>query len=103
MALTRKFKDTVIAKIQRDPDFGVALLTEGIQCLLEGDLDTGKAVLKDYINATIGFEALGAMAGIPPKSLLRMFGPKGNPQARKLFTVISKLQESEGLRLKIAS
>ncbi len=55
MALTRDFKETIQARVQRDPDFRAHLLQEGIRCLLAGDLATGKAVLRDYINATICF------------------------------------------------
>ncbi len=58
MALTRDFKETIQARAQRDPAFRKALLQEGVECLLAGDVDTGKAVLRDYINATIGFEEL---------------------------------------------
>ena len=74
---------------------------EGIECLLSGDLDTGKAILRDYINATIGFQALGSLTEKSPKSLMRMFGPKGNPQARNLFQIIGFLQEQEGLRIEV--
>ena len=56
MSLTRDFKETVRARIDRDPAFREELLKEGIECMLSGDVDTGKAVLRDYINATIGFQ-----------------------------------------------
>ncbi len=56
MALTRDFKVTIQARVERDPAFREALLKEGVECLLSGDVETGKAVLRDYINATIGFE-----------------------------------------------
>ncbi|MDA0952883.1 MAG: transcriptional regulator, partial [Proteobacteria bacterium] len=82
MALTRTFKETMLARAQRDPAFREALLKEGVEALLAGDVETGKAVLRDYINATIGFDRLGAATGTPPKSLMRMFGPRGNPNAR---------------------
>ena len=59
MALTRDFKETIQARVERDPAFREALLKEGGYCLLSGDVETGKTVLRDYINATIGFEALG--------------------------------------------
>jgi len=81
MALTKDFKDTIKNRIERDAAFREELLKEGIECLLAGDVDTGKAVLRDYINATMGFETLGEATDRSPKSLMRMFGPKGNPQA----------------------
>ncbi len=64
MALTRDFKETIQARAARDPAFRRELLREGIQCLLSGDLDTGKTVLRDYINATVGFEELSALSAL---------------------------------------
>ena len=101
MALTKDFKETIQERARRDPAFRKALLQEGTECLLAGDLDVGKAVLRDYINATIGFEELSGVFEKSSKSLMRMFGPKGNPQARNLFAVISYLQEYEGVHLEI--
>ena len=101
MALTREFKQTVLARARRDADFRRALLQEAVAAMLDGDLETGKAVLRDYINATIGFEALGRATGTSPKSLIRMFGPRGNPQARNLFAVLGHLQEQGGFHLEV--
>ena len=101
MPLTRDFKETIQARIERDPAFREELLKEGVDCLLSGDVDTGKAVLRDYINATIGFQELGGLTEKSPKSLMRMFSPNGNPQARNLFEVIARLQEREGFNLKV--
>ena len=101
MVLTRDFKETIQARVERDPAFREALLKEGVECLLSGDVETGKAVLRDYINATIGFEALGGLTDKSPKSLMRMFGPKGNPQARNLFEIIGALQKHEGVHFEV--
>ena len=103
MALTRDFKETVRTRAQRDPAFRRALLEEGVACMLAGDIETGKIVLRDYINATIGFEELGLRTDRQPKSLMRMFGPTGNPQARNLFEVIGCIQQHEGVRLEVKS
>ena len=103
MTLTRNFKETIQARIKRDPAFREELFKEGIECLLSGDVGTGKAVLRDYINATVGFQELGGLTAKSPKSLMRMFGPNGNPQARNLFEVIGCLQKCEGLHLKVQS
>ena len=101
MALTRDFKETIQARVQRDPVFREELLKEGIQCLLAGDMDVGKAILRDYIKATLGFEELSSLTDKSAKSLMRMFGPKGNPQARNLFEVIDQLQKKEGVQLRV--
>jgi DNA-binding phage protein len=87
MALTRSFKE-LVQKRASDPAFGKALLREGIDTMLAGDVDTGKAILRDYIKATVGFEKLAEATDTQPKSLIRMFGPRGNPQARNIFGII---------------
>ena len=101
MALTKDFKDTIMARAQRDAAYRKTLLQEGTECLLAGDIDTGKAILRDYINATIGFEALSRVFDKSSKSLMRMFGPNGNPKSSNLFSIISYLQEQEGIHLEV--
>ena len=68
MALTRSFRDLVQKRVAGDAAFGQALLCQGIDALLAGDLETGKAILRDYIKATIGFEQLGEAAGREAKA-----------------------------------
>jgi DNA-binding phage protein len=101
MAMTKRFRDLVEQHLKDDPKFAEALLREGIDAMLSGDLDTGKAIMRDYIKATVGFEKLGKATDTPPKSLIRMFGPRGNPQARNLFSVIGYLQKHAGLELHV--
>ena len=101
MALTRSFKELVQRRVTKEPAFGAALLREGIDIMLAGDIDTGKAILRDYIKATVGFEKLGEATGTPAKSLIRMLGPRGNPQARNLFGIIGYLQKQAGMQLHV--
>ncbi len=101
MPLTKDFKETIQARVQSDPEFRVALFKESIECLLSGDIDTGKHMLRDYINATIGFEELGNITDKSPKSLMRMLSPNGNPTANNLFNIIHTLQEKEGMQFEI--
>ena len=103
MALTRDFKKLVQRQVVADPSYGEALLRDSIDTMLTGDVDTGKAILRDYIKATVGFETLGAETGTQPKSLIRMFGPRGNPQARNLFNVLGHLQKRAGFALHVAA
>jgi DNA-binding phage protein len=98
---SRFVRETVAARVARDPAFREALLREGSETLLAGDVNTGKATLRDYINATVGFEALGAATGIATKSLMRMFGPSGNPRAHNLFAVLGHLQRHANLRMDV--
>jgi len=101
MALTRDFKETIRARVKRDPGFRKALLREGIENFLSGDVETGKIILRDFINATIGFTTLSDATHRSAKSLMRMLGPRGNPQARNLFEIVAYLQHAEGVRFEL--
>jgi DNA-binding phage protein len=103
MALTRDFKETIRARVKRDPGFRKALLREGIETFLSGDVETGKIILRDFINATVGFTKLSDATHRSAKSLMRMLGPSGNPQARNLFEIVAYLQRSEGVRFEVKS
>src|SRR5271166_6348720 len=103
MPLTRDFKETIRARVKRDPGFRKALLQEGIENFLSGDVETGKIILRDFINATVGFAKLSDVTNRSAKSLMRMFGPRGNPQARNLFEIVAYLQRAEGVRFEVRS
>ena len=85
----------------RDEDFREGILREGIECMLGGDIQTGKALLRDYINATVGFEKLAHLTKKESKSLMRMFSEGGNPTANNLFEILSILQKKEGIHYEL--
>lgn len=101
MALTRDFRETIRERAQREPAFRQALFQEGLQLINTGDFTTGRAILRNYINATIGFTALAKRTKISSPSLQRMFGPNGNPSAQNLFGVIAALQKAEGVSVEL--
>ena len=98
MPLTRDFKETIRDRVQCDPKFRKELLRAGLEAMLSGEITLAKTILRDYINATVGFTGLAEATHIPPKSLMRMFGAAGNPRAANLFEVLSFLQHREGVR-----
>ena len=102
MVLTKDFRDTVRERLQREPEFRRELLQEALNCLMSGDVQTGKAVLRNYINGTMGFDELSDRTHKPKQSLMRMLSPSGNPQARNLFEVIAQLQKAEGVQFEIS-
>jgi DNA-binding phage protein len=103
MPRATRFRDLLQHQVKTDKKFAEALLREGVDAMLSGDVETGKSLLRDYIKATVGFEQLAKATGAPAKSLIRMFGPRGNPQAKNLFGVISYLQKRAGLNLSVAA
>ena len=101
MAITRHFKETIQARALREPKFREGILRESIECMLSGDITTGKALLRDYINATMGFERLSKLTKKDSKSLMRMVSVSGNPTATNLFEVIYILQKKEGVHYEL--
>jgi len=103
MVLTRDFRKTEQDRAKRDPAYREAMLTEAVDSFLSGDVEVGKAMLRDYINATIGFEALSQQIGKPSKSLHRMLSPTGNPKTNNLFEILRFLQRNEGVELVVTA
>jgi DNA-binding phage protein len=101
MALTRHFRETVYRRAQKDAAFRRALLTEALNAYLSGDEITGKSVLREVINATVGFEQLAADLHKPSKSLHRMLGPRGNPNTGNFFAILRALQKRVGVTLTV--
>ena len=101
MALTREFRETVYERAERDAGFRKALLTEAMNAYLGGDEAAGRAVLRDVVNATVGFEGLAEELGKPSKSLHRMLGPRGNPSTANFFAIVRALQKSVGVKLTV--
>lgn len=104
MALTRDFRETVMARVERDAAFRRALLKSGIELMLSDDEEEasiGREKIRDYINATIGFQELGRLVDKNPKSLMAMFGARGNPNQRNLAAVLGQLKAQEGVDIRV--
>lgn len=93
MALTRNFKQTVLERVERDPEFAKALLDEAATLFLSGEPETARLILRDLINATLGFEQLGKMTETPSKSLHRMLSPRGNPSMDNLSAIFGAVRQ----------
>ena len=103
MALTRDFREAVKDRADRDPEFRNGLLAEALEAVVRGELQVAKILLRDYINATVGFETVGKAIDKSPKSLMRMLGHDGNPNVKNLFCITQYLQEIAGVRFKVVS
>lgn len=101
MGTTKDFNETVRADLQNSPDYRRAYLREAVGCVISGDVETGKSVLRKYINGTLGFVALGVAVGRSSKTLMQMLGPKGNPTITNFFEIVAYLQKIEGSALAV--
>jgi DNA-binding phage protein len=91
------YKDGLIARMKREPEFAAAILREGINALLACEFNVGKDMVRDYVNATVGFDRLSKKTKIPIKSVMRMLGPSGNPQMSNLFAILDVLRKHAGI------
>ena len=101
MPLTRDFKRTVLARVQRDPAFAKALLDEAATLFLNGEPETARLILRDLVNATVGFEKLAAMTDKPSKSLHRMLSQKGNPSMDNLAAIFDAVRRKLKVGIKV--
>ena len=103
MALTRNFKESVLERVHRDESFATALLDEAATLFLNGEPETARLVLRDLVNATIGFEHLAVVTEKPSKSLHRMLSPKGNPSMDNLATIFCAVRDKLNVTLEAHS
>jgi DNA-binding phage protein len=101
MALTRDFKKTVAARIERDPEFAKALLDEAATLFLGDEPETARLMLRELVNATLGFEQLAKHTDLPSKSLHRMLSPKGNPSMDNLAALFGAVGDRLKVGLKV--
>lgn len=101
MALTRNFRQTVVARAERDPEFAKALLDEAATLFLSGEPETARLILRDLVNATLGFEQLASLTDKPSKSLHRMLSPKGNPSMDNLAAIFGAVRASLKVELEV--
>lgn len=93
MTLTRDFKRTVVERVQRDPEFAKAMLDEAAELFLNGEPETARLILRDLVNATVGFETLSSTTAKPSKSLQRMLSARGNPSMDNLAAIFGAVRE----------
>ena len=101
MALTRDFKQTVVERVQRDPAFGKALLDEAATLFLNGEPDTARLILRDLVNATVGFEGLAVVIAKPSKSLHRMLSENGNPSMDNLAAIFGAVRARLNVEIEV--
>ncbi|MFC5695911.1 DNA-binding protein [Pseudomonas sp. GCM10022186] len=101
MALTRDFKQTVIERVQRDPEFAKALLDEAASLFLNGEPGAARLILRDLVNATVGFEGLAVETAKPSKSLHRMLSPSGNPSMDNLAAIFDAIRRNLGVAIEV--
>ena len=101
MALTRDFKITVVARVERDPKFARALLDEALTLFLNGEPEEAKLILRDLVNATVGFERLAQEIDKSSKSVHRMLSASGNPTMANLSAIIGAVGRALNVRIEM--
>lgn len=97
MVLTRDFKETVKERAVRDPAFAKAMLDEAATAFLNGEPHMARLILRDLVNASVGFEELAVATNRPSKSLHRMLSEKGNPSMDNLAAIFGAVRKRLGV------
>ena len=95
----RDFKETIVGRARRDPEFAKALLDEAATLFLNGEADMARLVLRDLVNATVGFEPLAVETAKPAKSLHRMLSKHGNPTMDNFGAILGVLRRKLGVEI----
>jgi DNA-binding phage protein len=98
MITTRDYRETIIARIKREPKFARGLYAEAINAILEGETAEGLSMLRDLVHAEISFKELARQTGLGEKSLHRMLNRNGNPTARNLGVIVKSIAEDLGIK-----
>ncbi|MDO8433325.1 MAG: hypothetical protein Q7S58_13040 [Candidatus Binatus sp.] len=69
------------------------MLDEAATLFLNGEPDAARLILRDLVNATVGFEELAAETAKPAKSLHRMLSKNGNPSMDNLAAILSVIRK----------
>ena len=101
MTITRDFKETINARVKKEPEFAKALLDEAVSLFLNGEFETARLILRDLVNATTGFEELANKTSLPSKSLHRMLSAKGNPTMNNLTAIFTVLRKQLNVNLEV--
>lgn len=94
---TVPYKDSLKAMVEKNPYMAAEMLEDAINALLAGELDEGRLLLRQYVNATIGFPELARRTGKADKNLMRTLGPTGSPTAANLFDILQTCMKAEGV------
>ena len=101
MKQTHEHRQTVLARIKRDPKFARALYAEAMNAILEGETEEGLSMLRDLVHAEITFKELARETGFGEKALHRMLSRRGNPTARSLAAIVRAIREDVGFVLRV--
>lgn len=101
MSLTKDCKETVNARVKKDLEFAKALLDEAVSLFLNGEPETARLILRDLVNATMGFEELAALTSLPSKSLHRMLSASGNPTMNNLTAIFNVLRKQLNVNIEV--
>ena len=101
MSLSRDYRGTIRERVQREPEFAIALFDEAISLFLNGEPETARLILRDLVNATIGFEELSNATVKPSKSLHRMLSAKGNPTMDNLTAIFNILRRNLNIDIEV--
>lgn len=93
----RYANEIIVEELQEDREFLKAHLANAIASFFNGEHGAARLMLRDIVNATIGFAELAAKLNKSDKGLMQMLTEKANPSAEHLFGIIYEVMKHEHL------
>jgi len=93
------YNDSLKKLVDENPEMGQQMLEGAVNALFQGEIDEGRILLRQYINATLGFAELGRRLDKDPKNIMRSLGPKGNPTLTNLMAMIQACASAQKMEI----
>ena len=100
--LTISNHQATVASLRDRPDHRTAILAEGVQCMLNGEIEVGRGLVQYCIEANMDYTGLADITGLPAESLTLMFRRDSNPKLQEFFEAIACIARSEGIELAVS-
>ena len=100
--LTISNHQATVESLRDRPDHRAAILAEGVQCMLNGEIEVGRSLVQYCIEANMDYTGLADITGLPAESLTMMFSRDSNPKLREFFDAIACIARNEGIELAVS-
>ena len=101
MPPTRDYRETFWERARREPEFRHELLKSAARCMLNGEPEVGRIMLRDFVVAAIGIDELSQKIGKSRESLEHVLSDGSDPRADDLLGIVAALAEYENMELDV--
>lgn len=91
----RYANEVTVEELKKDREFLRHYLEETISSFFKNEQAVACLMLRDIVNATIGFPALAKKLGTTDKGIMQKLTKESNPSVKSVFSIIQSVLEHE--------